>query len=430
MSRGVDATLLAALAADVVRPALFVHLGFDEPINLWTGLRSITTLGSTYAPTEGKMEITPISETLDGAQQQATLTIENLAPSDALAPRAGTGTGFIWVTQVVNYSGADVTITAPTNAKEMKVHTWGAGGSPDGYFGGYGGYTFTHHRTASGTQYKAVVGRGGINLTTVYGFGGTGQGVAHQHNGGGLTGLFTGTGAVSASQYTRAINIAGGGGAGGWNGSAGRSGGNGNDADSGGSSNMQGHEATGTVNSGQGGGGGGYRGGAYKGNPGENLYGVGGSGYGKSGGLSAKKVMATKWPATGVPGPKHASYDGVAGESGQHGQMIIEWKVEVPIEEADAAVSASVYLGAMDIDGNLVGTPQAIFSGTVDAIGWDYGPADISATIELIGGPGIVEATTGQRYSAEGQKKKFPTDKGLDYLPAIQTTNLTWGANS
>jgi len=425
MARNLDASLKAAFAADVVRPAYFLHLNFAEPINLWTGLREITTRGHDFVPAQGKMEITAIEETLDGAQPQATITIENLPPSSALAPQSSGDYG--WQIQVINYSTDDFLPVPPSGAKEVKAHLWGAGGGPDVFGGGVGGYTFVHLPVTAGLKLRARIGQGGVNLTTVKGFGGTGQGTAHQHNGGGGTFLFTGDGAITDTDYTRLLAAAGGGGAGGWNGSSGHGGLNGNDTISGGMPTMKGHDATGNVSAGQGGGGGGYKGGAYTGRAGENLWGVGGSGWGLSG-LSAPQILATPWPGITVPGPTSMTgYDGLAGLTAQHGLMIIEWYIPVPPTEV--AATAKFYLGALDIDGLLIGEPVLLFSGTVDKLKWNYGPDEITASIDLIGAPPIVEATTGQRYTHEGQLRKYPSDLGLEYVAALATTNLSWGGN-
>ncbi len=415
MSRGLDTDLLAAFGAGVVRPVLFVHVGFADPITLWTGLREIEFAGLTFSPAETGVTISPVVETLDGAQPQLTVTIEGLSPGMALAP-SDTGGSEI---RIYNYTGYQMTGTVPAGARERKIYAWGAGGGPDRYAGGLGGFTYTHQSCTAGDPYSVIVGQGGVNLTAVHGFGGTGQGAAHQHNGGGLTGYFDGSETLTAADYPRAQNIAAGGGAGAWNGSSGRSGGNGNATDGGGNGTMQGTAATGNVSSGLGGGGGGYRGGKSTGQ-----WGKGGSGYAKPENiLSASEVIGTVWPGAAVPKSTHAHYDGLAGKSAQHGLCVVEF-LGIPRSYDPTAL---VYLGAVDIDGNLIGDPVLMFSGTVADIGWNYSPTAIVATLNLIGAQDIVEATTGQRYTSAGQKRKYPTDLGLDYVAAMQGQTLTWG---
>jgi len=125
----------------------------------------------------------------------------------------------------ISYSGSDVTITAPDNAIGMMVKAWGAGGGHEirGYAGTYakagmGGYTyavFDNTVVSPGTQFTVVVGAGGnINGRPnenspegVYGFGS----ISGHDQGGGLSGLFTGTDIVTATDQARALIIAGGG---------------------------------------------------------------------------------------------------------------------------------------------------------------------------------------------------------------------------
>ena len=415
MSRGLDADLLTAFGSGVVRPVLFVHVGFADPITLWTGLREIEFAGLTFQPADTGIVVDPINEKLDGSQPQLNVSIEGLAPGMALAPSDSGGS----VIRTYNYTGAQMTDNVPAGARERKVYAWAAGGGPDVYAGGFGGFTYAHHGVTPGEPYSVIVGQGGVNLTTVHGFGGTGQGASHQHNGGGLTGLFSGESALTASSHSRAEVIAGGGGAGSWNGSAGHTGKNGNASDSGGLGTMQGQAATGGVGSGLGGGGGGYRGGKSV-----AQYGVGGSGYAKpTGTLSASEVLGTTWPANEVPKSTHPYYDGLAAKSAQHGLCVVEF-LGIPRSYDPAAL---VYLGAVDIDGDLIGEPVLMFSGTVADIEWKYAPDSIVASLSLIGAPEIVEATTGQRYTSAGQKRKYPNDLGLDYVAAMQSQALTWG---
>jgi hypothetical protein len=415
MSRGIEASMLIALGEPVVRPVMFVHIGFADPITLWTGLHDIDFAGLTFTPAAVGITVDPIVEKLDGSQPQLSISIEGLSPGMALAP-SDTGGSEI---RIYEYTGSQIVDDVPAGARERKVYLRGAGGGPDIYAGGFGGYTFAHHSVVPGAPYSIIVGQGGVNLTTVHGFGGTGQGTSHQHNGGGLTGIFDGDAALTASDYDRAEAIAGGGGAGSWNGSTGHTGKNGNDTDSGGLGTMQGQAATGGLSSGLGGGGGGYRGGKSV-----NQWGVGGSGYVKPDGLlSASEILGTPWPSSEAPKIASPYYDGIAGLTGQNGLAVVEF-LGIPRSYDPIAL---VYLGALDADGALIGEPVLMFSGTVSDITWKYSATDIVASISMIGAPEIVEATTGQRYTSAGQKRKYPSDLGLDFVAAMQTQTLTWG---
>jgi len=124
---------------------------------------------------------------------------------------------------------ADLVI--PAESVMMIVRCWGGGGGNDASAGlvasgGAGGFTkqgvqifnesgrpawSTYFRP--GAAYRVVVGGGGANLSgTVPGFGGVK--VGDSRAGGGLSGLFTGAGAVASNALSRAVCIAGGGGGG------------------------------------------------------------------------------------------------------------------------------------------------------------------------------------------------------------------------
>lgn len=236
--------------------------------------------------------------------------------------------------QVFTYTGRDQDFTIPAGINKMKVECWGAGGSSDYpgsnvvLSGGVGAYAWGEFTVSEGDDFSVVVGRGEHGLLgRAYGFGGAGQGTAHQHNGGGLSGVFTGTGTVIASQDSRALVIAGGGGAGGQSGNGvnGVQGGNGGDPSrSGGMSDFQGADSTGGVSSGGGGGGGGRRGGESLG-----LGGKGGTSY-----LDASKTAGAlayaAYPSLNVPGSTKDNYDSPAGRPGESGLVVVTFSYVAP----------------------------------------------------------------------------------------------------
>ncbi|WP_363799791.1 hypothetical protein ABU614_06490 [Lysobacter firmicutimachus] len=124
------------------------------------------------------------------------------------------------VRQQHDYTGAQVTITAPANALGVYFKVWGAGGSKeflaDASKAGAGGYTGALFDTTAGTQYSLIVGGGGsrsarpgaANDPGAFGFGGSGM----HDQGGGLSGVFTGTAGVTRTDTARALAVAGGGG--------------------------------------------------------------------------------------------------------------------------------------------------------------------------------------------------------------------------
>lgn len=229
--------------------------------------------------------------------------------------------------RVFEFTGTDQILTVPAGATSMTVYAWGAGGGNDApsdsglIKGGVGGYSRATFAVTAGTQYSVVVGEGAHGLSrAAYGFGGAGQGAAHQHNGGGLSGIFTGTTTIVATDTAKALIVAGGGGAGGQSGGGGNAsqGGNGNEATySGGGANMAGINASGSQFSGNGGGGGGYAGGT-----GLGLGGKGGSGYIAGSGTSTLISNATR-PSLIVPASTIDQYVAPAGQPGRPGLVVV-----------------------------------------------------------------------------------------------------------
>jgi hypothetical protein len=141
-----------------------------------------------------------------------------------------------------NYTGSDQTLTLPAGVNTFVVHAWGGGGgafpgSP--YVGGGGGYTTAVVQTTSGNSFAVVVGQGGDSRgpnagtgpLARYGGGGQVTPLGWGGQGGGLSGIFTGTGTVFSGvtaqpgAHARSVLIAGGGGASGDNGQGGEGGG-------------------------------------------------------------------------------------------------------------------------------------------------------------------------------------------------------------
>ena len=170
------------------------------------------------------------------------------------------------------YTGSDQHFIVPANIAEIEVKVWGAGaGGGDGgnpstpplSAGGAGGFVSGKLAVTPGEEFSIVVGEGGrgdgTDLSPTYGFGGIGAGKSNGQDGGGLSGIFTGTSTVLDTDSARAVFIAGGGGAGERGPGNWSKGGQGGDpVFGGGSTTMQG--ASPTASNG-GGGGGGYQGG-------------------------------------------------------------------------------------------------------------------------------------------------------------------------
>jgi hypothetical protein len=113
------------------------------------------------------------------------------------------------VTANYNYTGSDQTLTLPSGVNTFVVHAWGGGGGAypgtgSTIGGGSGGYTTGVVQTTAGNSFVVVVGQGGdargdnqgLGPTTRYGGGGAPTPLGWGGQGGGLSGVFTGTGTV------------------------------------------------------------------------------------------------------------------------------------------------------------------------------------------------------------------------------------------
>jgi hypothetical protein len=136
--------------------------------------------------------------------------------------------------QSFSYTGSDQDWVAPSNVSLIRVSLWGAGGGGDGAdggdgYGGAGGFVSGILSVTPGAAYKIVVGGGGQggandnNLSPAQAYAGSGGGY-EDPAGGGLSGIFSGSGAIfggtnnAVPQITigdaRHLMIAGGGGGG------------------------------------------------------------------------------------------------------------------------------------------------------------------------------------------------------------------------
>ena len=247
------------------------------------------------------------------------------------------------VTQTFSYTGSDQSWTPPTDISSVSVWLWGAGGGSDvsADRGGAGGFVKGTLAVTGGNDYVIVVGQGGAggdndanynNMPTSYGGGGAGY---ENPSGGGLSGIFSGSGQVfngytpQPTDHSRTITIAGGGGGSDNSAPNGGSGGypNGGSPPAGvGLSGVGGSQSAGGADGG--GllkGGSGYTGGRWTGGGGGGYYG-GGTGRGNdSGGAGGSSYISNLTNAsynagstTDVPdGRSESTYDNNAGYGGQ-----------------------------------------------------------------------------------------------------------------
>ncbi len=407
MPRGIDPILIAEFKKAAFRPCYLVELGTRVPKYIWTGVHDLEWEGKKFQAWAGNLEIGDTSTQLDGQQERLKIIVTGVTPEDLQPPPV-----LSEFTQSFLYTGVQIQLVAPDEPrfKTCNITCIGAGGGPDRLPGGRGGYSSVTIATTPGQPFTIIVGQGGVNLTNVFGFGGRGQGVAHQHNGGGLSGVFAGHAAVTAGSRSRAICIAGGGGAGSWNGSTGSPGGDGNGV--GGNPDMQGTNATGNATSGLGGGGGGYSGGASG-----RQAGAGGSGYVTPNSVKSG-VMRVSTSNDSPAG---------SGQSGFHGRVDLRWG-----DESSRSVSpTTVWMGATDENGFLIGRPFKIFQGTLEPaeFHWGAGNNAIQTVLDIRGAPVAYEGNTAIRYTHEDQQLRFPGDLGLQYYKAVESLAINSSGN-
>jgi hypothetical protein len=275
------------------------------------------------------------------------------------------------VTQTFSYTGSDQSWTAPSGVSSVNVWLWGAGGGADRTgtdYGGAGGYVSGTLAVTGGNDYVIVVGEGGAggdndaNYTTAqpasYGGGGAGY---ENPSGGGLSGIFSGSGQVfngytpQPTDHSRTLVIAGGGGGADNQEPNGASGGypNGGSPPAGvGASGVGGSQSAGGADGGgllkggsgytgnrwTGGGGGGYYGGGT--GQGNDSAGAGGSSYIDNLTNSSYNAGSTTQTPSGTSESTYgnnAGYggQGVSGSSGQynttylnggfHGRVVIQY---------------------------------------------------------------------------------------------------------
>lgn len=164
--------------------------------------------------------VTYVTITRGSSTYQVVATVELCGRRGIIVPKSDIiGDLELKRTLVFEYTGADQAFTVATGETRMIIKCFGAGGGSEvasGFWGkgGAGGYTWGQFEAVAADQYSVVVGQSGTSfVANPYGFGGDGLDSNHVH-GGGLSGVFTGSGAVLVTDADRALVIAGGGGGG------------------------------------------------------------------------------------------------------------------------------------------------------------------------------------------------------------------------
>lgn len=90
----------------------------------------------------------------------------------------------------------------------------------------------------------------------------------------------------------------------------------------------------------------------------------------------------------------------------------------------------TIRLGAFDDNGDIIASPVIMFSGFMDVMtisdSGDTSAITVTAENKLI----AFQQTAVRRYTAEDQKIDHPSDKGFEFVTAIQELQIFWGRPS
>lgn len=101
--------------------------------------------------------------------------------------------------------------------------------------------------------------------------------------------------------------------------------------------------------------------------------------------------------------------------------------IAVALSENYQGRECSVMFGALDSSAGLVSSPITVFSGRMDVM--SINDDGQNATIGMTAENKLVDFRRPRevRYTDEEQKTLYPTDKGLEFVNAIQEKEIYWG---
>lgn len=92
-----------------------------------------------------------------------------------------------------------------------------------------------------------------------------------------------------------------------------------------------------------------------------------------------------------------------------------------------ANLNGSVWLGCLGLDGKVIADPYQLVDSELDYQVIEIQP-DGTATISIVAHAGFYTLERGidEAWTPQNQKLTYPTDVGLDMIPALQLQNLQW----
>ena len=90
----------------------------------------------------------------------------------------------------------------------------------------------------------------------------------------------------------------------------------------------------------------------------------------------------------------------------------------------------TLYLGALDENMQLDGAPYELYSGRMDVM--EINDAPDSCNITLTTENELIELKKAKvfRYTPEDQRRRYPDDYGLDFVPRTTEMEIIWGRKS
>lgn len=88
---------------------------------------------------------------------------------------------------------------------------------------------------------------------------------------------------------------------------------------------------------------------------------------------------------------------------------------------------AQVYLGFLNVNFQLVADPIVIFDGRMDTVEIVDGGTTATITMMVENRLRDLDRARTRRYTDADQQSRYPNDRGLEYVPALQEIDIPWG---
>lgn len=99
----------------------------------------------------------------------------------------------------------------------------------------------------------------------------------------------------------------------------------------------------------------------------------------------------------------------------------------VALQEDYQGRSATIWLGALGSNGQVIADPIVIFGGRMDTMAINEGSETVSITINIENRLIDFERSKIRRYTDQDQKIDYPNDKGFEFVSAIRDKEIVWG---